>query len=238
MRVLVTRPEPDGERTAAQLRARGCDGDAGAAAAHGAGRRRSRRRPWDAVALTSANAVRALAGHPRLKNLLAHSGLCGRRPHRRCGARARASPTSSPPTATRAISCGLIAAHLRGGAPLLYLAGEDRAGDLAGELAGGRHRGRRRSWSIAPSRPRRFPPTVRDALAAGRIDGVLHFSRRSAEAYLACAAAAGTPRQGAGARALLPVAAGGRAACRPPAPAAVRVAERPTEADLIDLVAA
>ena len=32
-----------------------------------------------------------------------------------------------------------------------------------------------------------FPSTVRDALAAGQLDGVLHLSRRSAEIYLACA---------------------------------------------------
>ena len=28
-----------------------------------------------------------------------------------------------------------------------------------------------------------FPPAVRDALAQGRIDGVLHFSRRSVECF-------------------------------------------------------
>ncbi len=36
-----------------------------------------------------------------------------------------------------------------------------------------------------------FSPTVRAALAAGEIDGVLHYSRRSAEAFLAAAAVAG-----------------------------------------------
>ena len=71
MRVLVTRPEPDGERTAQKLRARGCDVlvapvlqiellndvDLGAG-------------PWDAVAMTSANAAQALKRHPRRAELI------------------------------------------------------------------------------------------------------------------------------------------------------------------------
>ena len=37
----------------------------------------------------------------------------------------------------------------------------------------------------------RLPATVEAALARQRIDGVLHFSRRSAQAYLECARHAG-----------------------------------------------
>ena len=68
--MLVTRPEPDGERTAAKLRARGCevmlapllrieniDADLGG--------------EWHAVAVTSVNALRAIADDPALKALLA-----------------------------------------------------------------------------------------------------------------------------------------------------------------------
>ena len=66
MRILVTRPEPDGERTAQKLRARGCDVVLGPVlrikhleeADLGAG-------PWDAVAMTSANAAHALGRHAR-----------------------------------------------------------------------------------------------------------------------------------------------------------------------------
>jgi uroporphyrinogen-III synthase len=36
-----------------------------------------------------------------------------------------------------------------------------------------------------------LPAPVRAALVAGALDGVLHFSRRSADVYLACAGAAG-----------------------------------------------
>ncbi len=80
-----------------------------------------------------------------------------------------------------------------------------------------------------------FPQDVRDALSAGWLDGVLHFSRRTAETYIACAAAAGISGQ-----ALAPVhyclsqqvaeplaAAGARV---------IRTAGRPAEAALLDLV--
>ena len=72
MRVLVTRPEPDGERTAAKLRARGAEVllapllqiEPFRDVALGNG-------PWVALALTSANAVPAITQHPRRGELLA-----------------------------------------------------------------------------------------------------------------------------------------------------------------------
>src|SRR5438552_1880361 len=72
MRVLVTRPEPDGERTAAKLRARGAEVllapllqiELFRDVALGNG-------PWVALAMTSANAVPAITQHPRRGELLA-----------------------------------------------------------------------------------------------------------------------------------------------------------------------
>ena len=75
MRLLVTRPEPDNERTAAVLRAQGhevvlapllhieavADADLGAP-------------PWAAILLTSANGARALADHPRRGELHGAAG--------------------------------------------------------------------------------------------------------------------------------------------------------------------
>src|SRR3954453_3954403 len=64
MRLLVTRPEPDATRTAETLRARGHDVLVApllatlTIAADFAG-------PYDGVLMTSANAARALAAHPR-----------------------------------------------------------------------------------------------------------------------------------------------------------------------------
>src|SRR3954465_11582505 len=80
MKLLVTRPEPDNQRTAAALRAMGHDvmlapmlrieavpgADLGAP-------------PWAAVLLTSPNGARALAAHARRDELLALPVLAGGR---------------------------------------------------------------------------------------------------------------------------------------------------------------
>ena len=119
-------------------------------------------------------------------------------------------------------------------APLLYLAGEDRAVDVAAEL------GRRgvpvrtvvvyRTVAAAA-----FPSAVETALAGGALAGVLHFSRRSAEAYLRCAEAAGI-----GAAALAPTHYCLSPQVAEPLTAAgatnILVASRPDEAALLDLV--
>lgn len=65
---------------------------------------------------------------------------------------------------------------------LLYIAGAARSGDLAGAL-------RQRDLAVHTAVVYRvalastLPPQAVEALAAG-IDGVLHYSRRSAEAYV------------------------------------------------------
>jgi uroporphyrinogen-III synthase len=81
----------------------------------------------------------------------------------------------------------------------------------------------------------RFAPAVAVALAGGALDGVLHFSRRTAQAYLDCAARAGMLER---ALALVhfclsrqvaqPLSAAGAAA--------IRLAPHPDEAAMIDLV--
>ena len=81
----------------------------------------------------------------------------------------------------------------------------------------------------------RFPPPVAAALAQREIDGVLHFSARSAEAYLGCAA-----RGGIGDHALAPVhyCLSRRVAAPLSAAGAValRVAARPDEMAMLELV--
>ncbi len=71
VRLLVTRPEPDGERTAAALRARGHD----VLVAPLLRRRRVDCElpdgPYGAVVMTSANAARAVARHPQREQLTA-----------------------------------------------------------------------------------------------------------------------------------------------------------------------
>jgi len=235
MWLLVTRPEPDAERTAAALRARGhsvvlapllrIEPLAGAAIGLG---------PWAAMLVTSANIAHAIAGHARRADLI-HLPVFA------VGERSA--------EAMRALGCAnviaaggnagdlarIVAAHLNPPARLLYLAGEQRSGDLGGEL-------RAKGFAVETVAIYRaatadtLPPEAVAAFAGG-IDGVLHFSRRSAEAYLEAARAAGllesalrpaqfclsaqvaVPLQSAGAR-------------------IVRIARQSTEAALLDLIGA
>jgi uroporphyrinogen-III synthase len=79
----------------------------------------------------------------------------------------------------------LVAARLKPPARLLYLAGEERAGDLAGAL-------RASNFEVDLVVVYRFltaqslPPSAAEALA-GEIDAVLHYSRASAETFLSAA---------------------------------------------------
>ena len=129
----------------------------------------------------------------------------------------------------------LVATRLQPAARLLYLAGEDRSGNLAGDLRG-------RGFAVETAVIYRaitatsLPPAAAQALASG-IDGVLHFSRRSAEAYVDAAQTAGMV-----ANALKPVHFCLSAQVAEPLAQAgaadIRVAERPNEAILIALIAA
>lgn len=238
MRLLVTRPQPDAERTAALLRARGHEAltspllrvEPVTAADIGPG-------PWAGVLLTSANAAAAVAVHPRRAALLAAPAyVVGRRTAQ--AAQAVGFGTVVSADGDLAGLVGLVAARVApGGRPLLYLAGEDRAGDLAGELKG------RRGLTIVTSIVYRavpaaeFAPDAQAALAAGGIDGVLHYSRRSAETYLRCAEAAH----------ILNAALAPRHYCLSPQVAAplanagaalVVSASQPDENSLVDLIAA
>ncbi len=186
MRLLVTRPQPDAERTAAALRAAGHQVECAAllriepvpAAQLGPG-------PWSALVLTSANALRALEQHPRRAALLALPVFAV---GRRTAAAARAAGFATVTAAGSNVQ--ELAQHLRatpaGRDPLLYLAGEDRSGDLGADLAAD---GRMVS-TVGVYRAvklEKFSPALAAAFAAGTLDGVLHFSRRSAQAYLDCA---------------------------------------------------
>lgn len=191
MRLLVTRPEPDCNRTAAALRARGHEVlvlpllriEAVSDAELGAG-------PWGAVLFTSANAVQAVAAHRRFGELTAAPAYV-------VGARTRTAAVTAGFAEVRSAG-GDIAALVRlivavpppPGPPLLYLAGQDRAGDLAGAL--GAHGWRVETVVIyRTAMTTELPPDICAALAAGEIDAVLHYSARTAAAYVAAAAPAG-----------------------------------------------
>jgi uroporphyrinogen-III synthase len=188
MRLLVTRPQPDGERTAAALRARGHEViaaplmriEAVADAEFGAG-------PWGGVMVTSANAVRAIAQHPRLADLLGLPVFAvGRRTAEAARGAGFAEVTSADGDAHGLVR--LIAGrHVR--ARLLYLAGEDRAVDLAEALGRAMPVETVVVYRAVPSPV--LPAEVEGPLGRGELDGVLHFSQRTARIYLDCARRAG-----------------------------------------------
>jgi uroporphyrinogen-III synthase len=239
VRLLVTRPEPDGERTAATLRARGHEVTLApllrvepipdAQISDG---------PWSALVLTSANALAAIAVHPRRGELLAlpvHA--VGRRTAAAARAAGFADVTAGGATVQELIA-HLRQAHSRqvfagGRASLLYLAGEDRSHDLGQELAP--HGLAVRTVVVYRAvKAAAFSPTVAAALAGGAIDGVLHFSRRSTEAYVGCVRAAGLLGKS---MSLVHYCLSGQVA-EPLAASAgeVRIATRPDEAALIALI--
>jgi uroporphyrinogen-III synthase len=190
VRLLVTRPQEDGERTAATLRARGhlvvvapLLSIAPLAPDFGAG-------PFAAVLTTSANAARAVALHARI-------GELRRLPLYTVGQRsadaARAAGFAAVHSADGDVGdLVTLVARERAGTTvqLLYLAGEERSADLGEGL--GRHGLTVRTVVIyRATAAERFPPQAERAIAAGAVDRVLHYSRRSAAVFLHCADAAG-----------------------------------------------
>lgn len=233
MRLLVTRPEPDAFRTADALRERGHTVSIapllkieGVPADIGSG-------PWDAIVMTSANSCRAAAAHPRFPELVHRAAFCVGQ-HSAEAARQAGFADVTAAGGDAAELAQMLKDRFARDRHLLYLAGEDRAADLAADLA--THGIYMKTVVIYRAlKVPEFPPATRAALAAQEIDGVLHFSRRTAESYLSCAVGA----------ALLDKALAPFHYCLSPqvarpllqaGSATVRVAEKPNEASLVELV--
>lgn len=233
VQLLVMRPQPDADATAARLRARGHEAlvvpllrmrPVDCALPSDA--------PWAGVLVTSANALRALP--PQQIAALRDLPLLAVGPHTAEAARTAGFASIEVAEGDAADLARLAAARFRRRArPLLYLAAADRARDLASALAPEDIKVRT-AVVYRMVKESALPAAARDALSAGRIGGVLHYSRRSAEAYRACAAAAGL-----GAAALKPVQyclSQAVAAAFDGTGAVVRVAARPDEESLLDLI--
>jgi uroporphyrinogen-III synthase len=144
--------------------------------------------PWRAVLITSPNAARAVAAHHRKAELIALPVFAvGRRSAQAAGAAGFSRVESADGDAQDLVR--LVAARTAPGL-LLYLAGQDRAADLADGLAA---RGFTTHTAVVyrAVAVSEFPPAIRAALAAREIDGVLHYSARSAQAFVSAAATAG-----------------------------------------------
>jgi uroporphyrinogen-III synthase len=233
MRLLLTRPEPDAQRTAAVLRGRGhtvvvaplmrievlADAEIGAG-------------PWAAILVTSANAAHAVAAHQRKKTL---KGVPVFAVGERSAQAMREAGFADVSSADGGVGdlAQLVGERMTPGSSLLYLAGAERAGDLAAKLA-------TRSLAVQTAIVYRaaavetLPSAAADALAKD-FEGVLHYSRRTAEAYVGAARAAGMlesalkPAQFClSAQIAEPLAEAGASI--------IHVAQRPIEAALIELL--
>ncbi|MFN3348915.1 uroporphyrinogen-III synthase [Pseudorhodoplanes sp.] len=191
MRVLLTRPLAEAERTAEALRALGHQPvmapllliEPIADARIGPG-------PFAAVLMTSGNAARAIAGHPDVRSLLALDCYA-------VGSQtAAAARAAGFRTVEAADGDGGDLARLIGSRlgdrdrPLLYLAGEDRARDMAAELSPYALRLELAVVYRAVA-AQRFAPEIAAALRDGQLDAALHFSRRSTAIFIDCIRAAG-----------------------------------------------
>jgi uroporphyrinogen-III synthase len=185
MRLVVTRPLEDSERSATALRARGYD-------VLIAPLLRIEPVPvklspsWGGVVVTSANAPAAVAALPVRDALV-------RLPLYAVGQRSAAAARDAGFTEVRSAGGDvrdlirlLLSSRADAAGPLLYLAGEDRAADLASELTA---RGIAAEMAVvyrAAAAP--FPEALIAALTGGVVDAVLHYSRRSADTYVTGAA--------------------------------------------------
>jgi uroporphyrinogen-III synthase len=191
VRLLITRPEPECARTAARLRRRGYEVLAQALlriepvgdAELGGG-------PWAAVLFTSANAVRAVAVHRRFAALAGLPACTVGQRTQAAAAAAGFAPVLSANGDVDALARLIEVEPHSADRPLLYCAAEDRAGDLAGALQA---RGIRVETVCVyrAALATDLSPQVRTALAGGLIDAILHYSARTAAAFVAAATTAG-----------------------------------------------
>ena len=193
MAILVTRPAPDNHATADALRARGFEPrlapmlvfqpmpfeDPGEGS-------------YSGLILTSANAIRAIAAHPILERL---QGLPAFVVGERTAQTARDAGLSDVRSAEgdagalRELIVASVPAKKKS-APLLYLSAAEVSRDLESELG-------ERGIGIVSLPVYRmadliaFDEPVRNAFARQEIDAVLHYSRRSALAFIEAARRAG-----------------------------------------------
>ena len=195
MAVLVTRPHPDDEATATALLARGVDvlrapmlrfepvpfrDDADAT--------------YGAVIVTSANALRAIAPYivdSRLLKLPVFAvGENTAAAARDAGFGEVIASKGDAGALRDLVLARAKSKQLKKASPILYLAGADLARDLAGELGdSGLRIVTHTTYRMVPVAS--LPREACDAFAANRIEAVLHYSRRSARAFLDAARAGG-----------------------------------------------
>lgn len=195
MAVLVTRPHPDDETTAASLRARGFDVLRAPmlrfepVAFHDDMNAR-----YSAVIVTSANALRGiephLKGHRMLELPLFAVGEHTAAAAGRAGFTHVVSANGDAANLRDLALASLKAKELKKASTLLYLAGAELARDLASELEESGFRVVTQT-TYKMTAVISLPRETCDAFAANQVEAVLHYSQRSARAFLDAARATG-----------------------------------------------
>lgn len=190
MRLLVTRPERDAGETAARLIAMGHDvmlqpmlrvvfSDPPAALPEAA-----------ALIATSRNGVRALAAWPVAAAWRAKPFFVTGEGTAQTATEAGFTDVRPGGADAAALANRIVRDLRKGDGPVVYAAARDRTGALAGGLIAAGYDVRTveayRAESVAA-----LDAGAAEALRAGRIDGVLFFSRRTAVAFVAAVEAAG-----------------------------------------------
>src|SRR6202045_2820179 len=195
MAVLVTRPQPDDEATAAALRIRGFAVlTAPMLRFEPVAFRDDEDARYGAIIVTSANALRGLTPHLAASRLLKLPLFAV---GERTAAAARGigfenviAADGDATTLRDLVLASVKARELKKASPLLYLAGADLARDLSGELG-------ERGFTVITHTTYRMAPVTGlpretgEAFTANRIEAVLHYSRRSARAFLQAVRSAG-----------------------------------------------
>src|ERR1700676_2576872 len=195
MAVLVTRPHPDDETTAAGLRARGFEVLlAPVLRFEPVAFRDDEDARYGAVIVTSANALRGLTAPLKADSLLKlplfavgeHTASAARS----AGFETVISANGDAMALRELLQASIKTKALKKSSTLLYLAGAELSRDLAGELG-------QRGFSVVTLTTYRMAPVSSlpretcEAFAASRVEAVLHYSRRSARAFLEASRAAG-----------------------------------------------
>jgi uroporphyrinogen-III synthase len=190
--LLVTRPAPDNLATAEALRRRGFEPMlAPMLVFQPLPFREAALGEYTGVILTSANAMRAIAAHPALPQLQRLPAfVVGDRTAQAVREAGFTSVHSAEGDAAALRELIVAKVPPRKRAALLYLSAEETSRDLAGELG---LRGVEVT-SIAVYRMAALddlPAAICDAFAHGAIEAVLHYSRRSALAFVKATRSAG-----------------------------------------------
>jgi len=193
--MLVTRPQPDSDATAATLRARGYEVLlAPMLRFEPVPFQHDPEAHYSGVIVTSANALRAIEGQAGLASLL-KLPLFAVGKHTAQAARAagfgKVLVANGDAAALRdTVVTAMRARKLKKSGTLLYLAGADLSRDLAGELRqNGFNVVMQTTYKMVPVPS--LPSDVCAAFAANGIEAVLHYSQRSARSFVDATRASG-----------------------------------------------